>query len=49
MKTTKKIYGIILALTCSLAATLKAQNIYVANDHEFHYRKLDFDSQHQST
>ncbi len=30
MKTTKKIYGINLALTCSLTAT-KAQNIYVAN------------------
>jgi DNA-binding beta-propeller fold protein YncE len=31
MKTTKNILGIALALTCSLAATLKAQNIYVAN------------------
>jgi MYXO-CTERM domain-containing protein len=31
MKTTKIIYGIALALTCSLAATLKAQNIYVAS------------------
>lgn len=31
MKSTKLTYGIALALTCSLAATLKAQNIYVAN------------------
>jgi DNA-binding beta-propeller fold protein YncE len=31
MKTSKKIYGITLALMCGLAATLKAQNIYVAN------------------
>ena len=31
MKTTKNIYGITLALTCSLAVTLKAQNLYVAN------------------
>src|ERR1035441_7352704 len=31
MKTTKNIYGIALALVCSLAATLKAQDIYVSN------------------
>jgi len=31
MKTTKKIYGIALALTCGMAATLKAQNLYVGN------------------
>src|SRR5208282_1466323 len=32
MKITKKIYGIALALTCGLAATLKAQNLYVSNE-----------------
>lgn len=31
MRTTKKIYGIALALSCCLVATLKAQNIYIAN------------------
>lgn len=31
MKTRNMIYGFALALTCGLAATLKAQNIYVAN------------------
>jgi hypothetical protein len=31
MKTTKIIYGIALALACGLAATLKAQNLYVVN------------------
>jgi DNA-binding beta-propeller fold protein YncE len=31
MKTTKIIYGIALALACGMVATLKAQNIYVAN------------------
>jgi len=31
MKTTKKSYGIALALTCSLTVALKAQNIYVSN------------------
>jgi hypothetical protein len=31
MKIMKKIYGIALVLTCGLAATLKAQNLYVAN------------------
>lgn len=30
-KTMKKIYGIALAVACGLAATLKAQDIYVAN------------------
>ena len=32
MKTTKMVYGIVLALTCSLAATLKGQNIYIVNN-----------------
>lgn len=31
MKTTKIVYGIALTLACSLATTLKAQDIYVAN------------------
>ncbi len=31
MKTTNRIYGIALALTCSLAGMLKAQDIYVVN------------------
>lgn len=31
MKTTKKTYGIALALTCSLATALKAQDLYVVN------------------
>jgi hypothetical protein len=31
MKMTKKVCGITLALTCSLAATLNGQNIYVGN------------------
>src|ERR1700722_12486039 len=31
MKTTKKIWAIALALTCSLATSLQAQNIYVTS------------------
>src|SRR5665213_2885084 len=31
MKTRDMIYGFALALTCGLAGTLKAQNLYVAN------------------
>jgi MYXO-CTERM domain-containing protein len=32
METTKKISGIALALMCGLAATLKAQNLYIVNE-----------------
>ena len=32
MKTIKKNYGIALVLACNLAASIEAQNIYVAND-----------------
>jgi DNA-binding beta-propeller fold protein YncE len=31
MKTTTKIYGIALVLTCGLAITLRAQNLYIAS------------------
>ena len=31
MKTTKNIYGITLALTCGLATTLKAQDLYISD------------------
>ena len=31
MSTRRQVYGIALVLTCSLAATVKAQNLYVGN------------------